>query len=131
MPAKLLDATILIDLSRGNLTAADWIDRERETGAELFVSVISAMELVAGCRDKTEVASVEKMIADFLFVHVHPPTSRKAYELMLAHSKSHGLKIPDALIAATALLENFELMTDNERHFRMIENLKVTRPYIS
>lgn len=131
MPQKLLDTTILIDLSRGNLAAADWVDSERKTAAELFVSVISAMELVAGCRDKTEVATVEKMIADFLLVHVHSSTSQKAYELMLAHSKSHGLKIPDALIAATALLENLELMTDNDRHFRMIESLKVTRPYIS
>jgi predicted nucleic acid-binding protein len=33
------------------------------------------------------------------------------------------------LIAATALIESLELMSDNDRHFKMIPNLTVTRPY--
>jgi len=37
--------------------------------------------------------------------------------------------IPDAFIAATALIEGFELMTDNVRDFRMISGLIVTKPY--
>jgi predicted nucleic acid-binding protein len=48
---------------------------------------------------------------------------------MLMYSKSHHLAIPDALIAATALIHNLELETDNERHFKMIPDLSVNRPY--
>jgi len=129
MAGKLLDTTVLIDLSRGKIAAADFVDNERQAGTELFVSVISAMELVVGCRNKAEVAKAEKQIADFKLVQLNPAMPQKAYELVLTYNKSHGMMIPDALIAATALLESLELMSDNVRHFAMIPNLVVTRPY--
>jgi len=129
MTGKLLDTTILIDLSRGKIAASDFVDHERQAGTELFVSVISAMELIVGCRNKVEVAKAEKQIADFKLVQLNPAMSQKAYELVLTYNKSHGMMIPDALIAATALLESLELMSDNVRHFTMIPDLIVTRPY--
>jgi len=46
MTGKLIDTTVLIDLSRGKVVAADFIDHERQAGTELFVSAISAMELI-------------------------------------------------------------------------------------
>jgi len=129
MTGKLLDTTILIDLSRGKAIAADFIDNEQQAGTELFVSVISAMELIVGCRNKAEVEKAEKQIADFKLVQLSPAISQKAYELVIAYNKSHGLMIPDALIATTALLESLELMSDNVRHFNMIPDLVVARPY--
>ena len=129
MARKLLDTTVLIDLSRGKIAAADFFDNERQAGTELFVSVVSAMELIVGCRNKAEVAKAEKQIADFQLVQLNPAMSQKAYDLVLTYNKSHGMMIPDALIAATALLESLELMSDNVRHFTMIPDLIVTRPY--
>jgi len=129
MAGKLIDTTVLIDLSRGKIVAADFVDNERQAGMALFVSVISAMELIVGCRDKVEVAKAEKQIAEFKLVQLNPAMSQKAYDLVLAYNKSHGMMIPDALIAATALLESLELMSDNVRHFTMIPDLIVTRPY--
>jgi predicted nucleic acid-binding protein len=87
------------------------------------------MELIAGCRNKAEVATMEKLVADFNLIQLSPTASAKAYSLMLTYSKSHSLMIPDALIAATALTEELELATDNERHFKMIPDLLVKRPY--
>ena len=129
MTGKLLDTTVLIDLSRGNADAADFVDAARESGRPLFVSVISAMELIAGCRGKAEVEKAEKLIGDFTLVHLSPIESAKAYTFMLAYSKSHGLSIPDALIAATAIAQGLELASDNERHFDVISGLIVKRPY--
>ncbi len=37
--------------------------------------------------------------------------------------------IPDALIAATAVDHNLTLYTKNTRHFQMIPQLTVVRPY--
>ncbi len=68
MAGKLLDTTVLIDLSRKNVAAADFIDNERRLGTELFVSVVSTMELIVGCRDKQEVAKAEKLVKDFLLI---------------------------------------------------------------
>ena len=129
MIGKLLDTTVLIDLSRGSADAADFIDAARASGTPLLISVISAMELVAGCRDKREVEKAEKMIADFNLIHISPTESAKAYGLILAYSKSHGLAIPDAFIAATAITQGLELASDNVRHFGMIPDLAVGVPY--
>jgi predicted nucleic acid-binding protein len=99
MIGKLLDTTVLIDLSRGNVEAADFVDTTIDSETPLFISVISGMELVAGCRDQAEVEKIKKLVADFTLIHLSPTVSTKAYELMLTYNKSHGLAIPDALIA--------------------------------
>jgi predicted nucleic acid-binding protein len=129
MTGKLLDTTVLIDLSRGNTDAADFIDAVHASGTPLFISVISAMELIVGCRDRGEVEKAEKLIADFGLVHISPAESARAYDLILAFSKSHGLAIPDAFIAATAIIQGLDLSSDNARHFKMIPSLTVERPY--
>ncbi len=129
MIGKLLDSTILIDLSRGNVNAAEYIDHERTANVPLFVSVISAMELVVGCRSKEEVQKIKKLVGAFTLLPLSPKTSAVAYELIQEFSKSNGLAIPDALIAATAVGNNLELASDNVRHFSMIPNLVVNRPY--
>ncbi len=56
MPGKLLDTTILIDLSRGLAAAADFLDDERDAGTSLLASIVSAMEFIVGCRNKDELA---------------------------------------------------------------------------
>jgi hypothetical protein len=129
MTGKLLDTTVLIDLSRGSTDAADFVDAARKSGTPLFISVISAMELIAGCRNKVEVKKAEKLFADFTLIHLSPSVSAQAYALMLTYSKSHALAIPDALIAATAITHGLELATDNVRHFQMIPGLNIGRPY--
>jgi len=58
-----------------------------------------------------------------------PAISAQAYDWLLSHSKSHGLLIPDALIAATALVREMELATDNVRDFKMLPGLRVGKPY--
>lgn len=126
---KLLDTTLLIDLSRGYAAAADFIDNEIRQGCDLYVSIVSAMELIVGCRNKNEVSKAEKLIADFRVIQLDHIISQNAYELIRSYSKSHGLIIPDALIAATALTESLELISDNERHFKMIPGLVVCVPY--
>jgi len=121
MTGKLLDTTILIDLFRGHEKAADFIEKDRNAK--------TAMELVAGCRNQIEVEKTSKIVADFTLIHLSADATAKAYDLMLAYTKSHGLTIPDALIAATAITDGIELATDNVRHFIMISDLIVKCPY--
>lgn len=49
------------------------------------------------------------------------------YELE-AYSLSHKLSLPDALIAATALVHNLELYTLNTKDFRSIFGLQLYQP---
>ena len=125
----LLDSTVLIDLSRRHKEAIDYIDSVRKYDKKTAISIISSMELIIGCRDKTEVNKTLKFLRDYLIIDISIPISRKAYQLIIQYSKSHGLVIPDAFIAATAWDEGFTLATSNVRHFDMIEGLSVQKPY--
>jgi predicted nucleic acid-binding protein len=48
---------------------------------------------------------------------------------MRRYRLSHGLLLPDALIAATAIEYDVTLYTKNVCHFQMIPALTVVRPY--
>jgi len=54
--------------------------------------------------------------------------SDRAVDLLRRYRLSHGLLIPDALIAATALVEGIPLVSQNQRDFRFIAGLDL-RPY--
>jgi predicted nucleic acid-binding protein len=125
----LADSTILIDLSRGNEEAILYCDDERKNGQKIAISVMSSMELIIGCRDKKELNRTSKFLADFVVIDISIPISKRALQLMLQFNMSHGLVIPDAFIAATALEENLELVTSNVRHFETIAGITLKKPY--
>ena len=52
----------------------------------------------------------------------------RAYRLLKQFSRSHGLRVFDSLIAAAAIEEDRTLLTRNEKHFRMIPDLKLEVP---
>jgi predicted nucleic acid-binding protein len=129
MKGLLLDTTLLIDLSRGNEQAADFIEQHRQENTHLAISTISAMELVVGCRNNREVSLAQLLIAEFSLIPLSVAISNQAYQWLITYNKSHGLLIPDALIAATAMVEQLELSTDNIKDFKMLPDLQVTKPY--
>ena len=57
--AGLTDTDILIDDTRGMADASTFLTAQR-TAPGLQVSVISAMELVAGCSNKTDLTQVQQ-----------------------------------------------------------------------
>jgi predicted nucleic acid-binding protein len=95
----------------------------------LPVSIISAMELTEGCRNGRELNLLHKFLLPYLILPVTDLISLHAYTLMQTYYLSHGLIIPDSLIAATALDRGWTLYTQNVRHFQMISGLTVVRPY--
>lgn len=124
----LTDTDILIDAARGRAAAVTFLVEQRAAGG-IRVSVISAMELVAGCRNAAELAQVQQFLQRVTVLPVSATASLTAYQLMESFFLSHGLLIPDALIAATALEHGLTLYTKNTRHFQMIPALTVVRPY--
>jgi predicted nucleic acid-binding protein len=127
-PSGLTDADILIDASRGVPQAVQFLLDQR-TASGICISVISQMELIAGCRDKTELAQVDQLATSVRVLPLTDAVSITACELMKTFRLSHGLLLPDSLIAATAINAGLQLYTRNMRHFQMIPNLSVVRPY--
>jgi predicted nucleic acid-binding protein len=128
LPPGLTDSDILIDGARNLPEGVAFLGQQLATGA-LQVSIVSAMELVAGCRDKKELALVRQFLAPVRVLPISEEVSDLSYQLMESYHLSHGLLVPDALIAATALKTGLPLYTKNTRHFQMIPDLVTRRPY--
>ncbi|GAB3925424.1 hypothetical protein GCM10028804_27390 [Larkinella terrae] len=47
----------------------------------------------------------------------------------IAIRKKHKIKLPDAIIAATAMVHNFTLLTRNTSDFKKIEGLLIANPH--
>lgn len=95
-----------------------------EIGAnKIAISAVTRMELLVGAANAREVKQIEKSLAAVLEVSISESISAKAIELIKKYAKSHGLKIPDGIIAATAMDQSIDLFTYNVRDFKFIEGL--------
>ncbi len=113
MSKILLDTDVLIDHIRG-YRALEMDDTA--------ISVITRAELFAG--DERQEVALEALLEDCEEVAVDPPIARLAGRV----KRRTGLKIADALIAATALERNLPLMTRNRRHFERVQGLALCTP---
>jgi predicted nucleic acid-binding protein len=123
----LIDTDVLIDFGRGVEAAANRIESE-EVQANLAISAITVMELLAGCQNSQEQRHLKGFLQPFEIIHLSEAISREAIRLIERYRLSHGLLMPDALIAATALQLNLALISKNQRDFRFIETLNLL-PY--
>ena len=123
--AYLVDTNIMVDFTRGNAKAADYLDH---LGEECLLSTITALELIAGARSQREANDLDIMISAYEQIPPTADVARRAYYLMKTHAKSSGLQTLDSLIAATALNEGLMLATKNRKHFQMISELKLEVP---
>ena len=117
-----LDTNVLIEILKGNERTVNSINAFDQP---LAISSITTMELYYGARNKAEMKKLEKFTSHFRIVHLDETISRKAVALIHTYAKSHMLNIPDALIAATALVYRLPLMTYNIKDFHFIPDLEL------
>ena len=96
-----------------------------EQRSTLAVSAITELELLVGCRNKTETQNTDRLLERFQIVPLNEQISNVATSLIRKYRLSHGLLLADALIAATALDLDCEFVTKNQRDYRFVENLNL------
>jgi predicted nucleic acid-binding protein len=106
----LLDTNILIDVLRGEAVALAWLEQQQQP----HISVITWIEVLVGCREG-ETGRVHDWLESFPRL---PLDEAIAAETVLLRQR-HGLKIPDAIILATARCGDFSLATRNVKDFSL------------
>jgi predicted nucleic acid-binding protein len=124
MSMTLIDTDILIDTALQVSEAVHCLD-ELEDSSELAISVVTQMELIVGCRNKTELRKMEQFLERFQVVPLNEHITATAVLLLQKYYLSHGLLIPDAMIAATAIELGVDFVSKNQRDYRFIENLNL------
>lgn len=127
MSPIMVDTDILIDHLRGVQGATSFLERIARGEYQAMVSVITELELFAGTMKNGEAQKVLNLLSMMSPIPVGSETARKAGEILRQHRNS-GLSALDAIIAASALLNNAVLVTRNVKHFRPVEGLLVLDP---
>jgi toxin FitB len=109
----LVDTDILIDHLRG-------VRRFEPGAAVVRYSVVTRAELYAG--RATEEGRVDMLLAAFVEVPVDRSIAQRAGRLR----REHGLRLPDALIAATALEFGLHLVTRKRKDFESVIGLRLS-----
>lgn len=115
-----LDTNVLIEILKGNQSTQRKI---ASLQTPLSISSITAMELIYGAKNKQEVKKLEQFFQLFDVIHLNEAISSKTLQLIKQYAKSHKLDIPDALIAATVLVQRAKLFTYNIKDFKFIPDL--------
>jgi predicted nucleic acid-binding protein len=121
----LLDTDVVVEYLRGRTEAIAWLELRGDD--ELLLSVVTVAELFAGLRGEDERRELETFFFGFDIVPLDEAIARRGGLLRRDHGPGHGLGLPDALIAATAVERGAVLVTFDRKHFPMLENLRV--PY--
>jgi len=119
----LCDTNIIIEALKNNQSVIESIE---EIGiSNIAISSVTVMELYYGARNKSELKMIKRHLSSIQIFHIDDEISITASDLIERYAKSHGLKIPDALIAATSIIQDVQLFTLNTKDFKFIENIKL------
>lgn len=117
----LPDTDVLIDFLRGNHQAVDLI---HANSSRIILSAIVVAELYAGVKGKKELNVLEEFTSLFEVIPVTAEIAKTGGLYKRDFSKSHGIGLADAVIAATCSSENAILKTLNVKHYPMIKKLE-------
>ena len=120
----IFDTDVLIWALRGNEKAARILEQDEERS----LSVVSAMELFQGARDKKEMALLRRFLRDFETIPLSAEIGYRAGMYMEQYALKVDLAPMDSLIAATAVERQETLCTANLKHYRQISDL-VLKPF--
>jgi hypothetical protein len=118
--AMLLDTDVLIDFLRGDEKAVSFVNAN---SSRIILSSVVVAELYAGVKGDAEQATLERFISLFRVIPVDSEIAKTGGLYKRDFSKSHGVGLADAILAATAESENAELVTLNTKHYPMIRGL--------
>jgi tRNA(fMet)-specific endonuclease VapC len=122
----LCDTDIFIEALKNNRRAIDML-RQIDFG-NISLSAITVMELYFGAVNKREMMKIKHRLQQLSIIHVDQEISVAAMDLIEKYAKSHSLHIPDALIAATAICNEIQLLTCNVKDFKFIKGIDLYCP---
>lgn len=122
----LCDTNIFINWFSNNKAT---IDNLNNIGLQnILIPSISIMELIQGAENKQELAQLKKKLKNYNVIHFDQKASELSIQLVEKNKLSNNLLIPDAIIAATALVYNLILYTYNLKDFIYIPGIKLYTP---
>ena len=106
----LFDTNILIDYLNGEIQAKQEIARYQVAA----ISIITYIEVLVGIQEEALISPIKAFLQQFLVIAVDSDIAERAIRIR----KQLKLKVPDAIILATAEAGGYILVTRNSRDFK-------------
>lgn len=120
----LLDTGLLIRHLRGHKDTVQLL-RSLSKSNRLCISTVTRLEIKAGAHPD-EQAMTQNLLSRFVNLELDTDVADKAGEIIWqAKQKNQPILIPDAIIAATALVHNITLVTFNAKDFQHVPSLSL------
>jgi predicted nucleic acid-binding protein len=117
----LIDTNTLIDAQTKRLPESGLQFLAEVINEDFTVSFITYIEFL-GYKDAT------KATADFISLANVIQINKLIIDTCVTLRKTRRIKLPDAIIAATAIVLGYTLITNNEKDFTNIQGLEITNP---
>ena len=124
----LIDSSAAIKYLNNSLPvpAINFLDDELDI--EINMSIITKVELLAwNPPAENDLLIAQKFTEDAIIF----PVEDRIGEIAVTIRKATKIKLPDILIAATAVANNFTLIADNDKDFDKIVELKIGFKYLN
>ena len=126
MKRHLLDTNILIYYLADTIPQGSVNEIEDMLSSSFRISIITKIEFLGWKKHTPEGYA---MAEDFIrSAEVYPLTDTIA-DCAIHLRRTYGVKLPDAVIAATAMVHGCVLVTRNERDFSGICSLEIANPF--
>jgi predicted nucleic acid-binding protein len=125
-PKYLIDTNAVIDYLGKKLTSSGMDFMHKVVDELPNISVVTKIEVLGFNAPEKHY----KLLADFMDDALVLDLTGDVVEQTIAIRKAHKTKLPDAIIAATAIVYDLTLLTHNTNDFKTIPNLKITDPHI-
>ena len=118
----LLDTNFVINYFKGIYEGNARTFTDSIINETTFVSVITRIELLGWqFLSHEDQLLINDFISDSIVFSLEEPIIQQT----IALRKTHKLKLPDAIIAATAVTHNLQLLTHNTKDFENIDGLTI------
>jgi len=121
----VIDTDVLIWYMKGNEKAYKIIEKSKN----IFISVVTYMELVQGMRNKNELNNLRRALHvwNLKILYISEEISIKAMFFVEQHYLSHSIQLADALIGATAIAYGLPILTGNDKHYKILKDIQIKK----
>jgi len=122
----LIDTNIIIYYLKDDILQSELEKVEQIFKDSFNISTITKIELLGWQRiSLAEKNNIELFLSQAKVHYIDERVEKKAIEL----KQNYKMAIPDAIIAATSLLNNFIIVTRNSKDFEKINEITIYNPF--
>ena len=118
----LIDTNVIIDFQMNSIPENGMSFLTKVIDEDFTISFVSYIEFL-GYKNASKTSEEFMSLANVIQINA------SIINTCISIRKAHKIKLPDAIIAATAIANKLTLITCNAKDFENVKNLKVLNPY--